>query len=175
MEVVDKSNLNAEILDIPCRINTIWISSARGMLWWNARPLLLWGRSNVNNCGIIWDWPTPLLVCCITLRPWKTNVKSTIMMWKLKQSQPFRNQILVVFSVFLFQGCCLGEADGVAEGFYLWAGSQGKVCRHNIRDRVPTWKKGFSGFCYIPIILFKYFSHYYPPPKLPINTPYSEK
>ena len=80
-----------------------------------------------------------------------------------------------VFSVFLFQGCCLGEADGVAEGFYLWAGSQGKVCRHNIRDRVPTWKKGFSGFCYIPIILFKYYSHNYPPPKSPINTPDSEK
>ena len=52
----------------------------------------------------------------------------------------------VHFLGFSVSGCCPTRADGVDGGFYLWAGSQGKACRHNIRDVVATWKRVFMVF-----------------------------
>jgi hypothetical protein len=43
---------------------------------------------------------------------------------------------------------CLIETDGVAAGFYLEAGLQGKSCGHNIKDAVDNKGKGFSWFSF---------------------------
>jgi hypothetical protein len=43
---------------------------------------------------------------------------------------------------------CLIETDGVAAGFYLEAGLQGKSYGHNIKDAVDNMEKGFSMFSF---------------------------